>query len=107
MIEPPDYLLQFPEALPAWQKITSFLQSIDSWEPIYISGCAVAALSSTQYLECCRLHGAQASVTLETQGVAREWLVELLYLNDALPGPTDDAGRDLDLVRLCLEPAAA
>ena len=45
-------------------------------------------------------------VTVECGAVARAWLVELLYLDSVTPVPIDDLGRDLDLVRLCLDTAA-
>ena len=49
--------------------------------------------------------GAHADLTRECGAIARAWLIEMAYLDDDAPIVRDDLGRDVDLVRVALEPA--
>lgn len=65
----------------------------------------MAASQAACYVACCRAFGPHADVRRECGGIARAWLIEMAYLDDAAPISCDDLGRDLALVKLALEPA--
>jgi hypothetical protein len=105
MIEADPSLPWTPGALVVWRKITDRLERADEWEEIYRPAAFVAATACANYLAACKAFGATADLTRECGALARWALAEMSFpLTEAEPIPRDDLGRDLDLVRVVLEP---